>query len=56
MTQEGILMDMKKRQAAARRRVRPLRTPNAQPAQSDETSQQGPPAFLVQALEHVQAG
>jgi protein O-GlcNAc transferase len=49
-------MDMKKRQAAARRRVRPLGSPKAQPAQSDETSQQGPPAFLVQALEHVQAG
>lgn len=49
-------MDMKRRQAVSKRRIQPLKTPKAEPVQPNETSQQGPPAFLAQALEHVQAG
>ncbi len=56
ITEEGIPMDMAKRQAVSRRRVQPARAVRAKQAQATEISQKGPPAFLVQALEHVQAG
>jgi len=46
----------KRRQAVRRRRVQPLKTPPVELPKAPEQSQQGPPAFLNQALGHVQAG
>ncbi|MCP4455352.1 MAG: tetratricopeptide repeat protein [Planctomycetes bacterium] len=47
---------MKRRQAVSSRRVQPLRGAKVQKVTDTEAPHQGPPAYLVKALEHVQAG
>lgn len=49
-------MDMKRRQAVSRRRIQPLKARKGDPVTTSQVTQEGPPAFLAQVLEHVQAG
>ncbi|MCF7976112.1 MAG: tetratricopeptide repeat protein [Phycisphaerae bacterium] len=50
-------MDIKKRrQTVRRRRVEAFKFPQVQPIKAAQQCPEGPPAFLVQALDHVRAG
>jgi predicted O-linked N-acetylglucosamine transferase (SPINDLY family) len=46
----------KRRQAVLRRRVEAVKSPQAQPINAAQQCPQGPPVFLIQALDHVRAG